>query len=75
SDTSRIVDRLIKKKLVSKKTCKMDKRLVDICITRQGLDILERLDNNTTQVEMYMSSLTEEEAEQLSKLLDKVRAK
>ncbi len=33
SDTSRIVDRLVKKELVEKAICEADKRLVDIRIT------------------------------------------
>ncbi len=74
SDTSRIVDRLIKKQLVSKKTCKNDKRLVDISITDNGLNLLTRLDQHTTQVEDSMANLTEAEAEMLSNLLDKLRA-
>lgn len=75
SDTSRIVDRLVKKKLVSKKTCNLDKRLVDICITKDGLSLLEKLDKSTAQVESHMNNLTEEEADLLSSLLDKARTK
>ncbi|HAD97769.1 MAG TPA: MarR family transcriptional regulator [Cryomorphaceae bacterium] len=75
SDTSRIVDRLIKKELVSKKTCKMDKRLVDICITGSGLDLLDKLDAKSSQIEIHMGSLSEEEAGLLSNLLDKARAR
>src|SRR5215831_20447035 len=36
SDTSRIVDRLIKKGLVKKNVCKADRRLVDVIITEKG---------------------------------------
>ena len=37
SDTSRIVDRLIKKELVDKTICATDKRLVDISISTKGI--------------------------------------
>lgn len=73
SDTSRIVDRLVKKELVEKKTCKEDKRLVDIIITPCGLELLSRLDQNSDQIDNHFHGLTEEEAETLSNLLDKVR--
>ena len=73
SDTSRIVDRLVKKELVEKKTCKEDKRLVDIIITPCGLELLSRLDQNSDQIDNHFQGLTEEEAETLSNLLDKVR--
>src|SRR6187399_562326 len=36
SDTSRIVDRLVKKGLVKKSICKLDRRLVDVVITDKG---------------------------------------
>ncbi|MFT4022274.1 MAG: MarR family transcriptional regulator [Flavihumibacter sp.] len=37
SDTSRIVDRLVKKELVEKVTCPSDRRLVDVSISARGL--------------------------------------
>src|SRR5215470_980818 len=43
SDTSRIVDRLIKKELVKKTVCKSDRRLVDVIISDKGRKLLERL--------------------------------
>jgi DNA-binding MarR family transcriptional regulator len=45
SDTSRIVDRLIVKGLVEKTACIKDKRLVDITISKKGLQLLEKLDS------------------------------
>jgi len=73
SDTSRIVDRLVGKDLVEKCTCSKDKRLVDVTITEKGLDLLERLDAQSDHIQQIMANLSEEEAEQLSNLLDKLR--
>lgn len=73
SDTSRIVDRLVKKGLAEKTTCIADKRLVDIRISEKGLVLLEHLDIRNTDIDNIMHNLTEEEALQLSYLLDKVR--
>jgi len=73
SDTSRLVDRLIVKGLAEKTTCTSDKRLVDISISRKGLELLEQLDIRNADMDNIMCNLTNEEAIQLSSLLDKVR--
>lgn len=73
SDTSRIVDRLIVKDLVKKTTCPKDKRLVDVVITEKGQQLLKKLDEQSDKMDSVLDSLTEEEAEALSGLLDKLR--
>ena len=73
SDTSRIVDRLIKKQLVEKKTCKADKRLVDILITDCGLATLKRLDDHPDELNGHLKGISEEDAATLSDILDRVR--
>lgn len=73
SDTSRIVDRLVKKKLVKKTACEDDRRLVDIAITQQGMSILKELDGREQELDALLGALSEEEAETLSGLLDKLR--
>jgi DNA-binding MarR family transcriptional regulator len=75
SDTSRIVDRLVKKELAEKAICVSDKRLVDIRISEKGLALLENLDIRNNDIDNIMRNLTEEEAIQLSNLLDKIREK
>src|SRR5687768_10831488 len=73
SDTSRIVDRLVKKELVEKVICKTDRRLVDVTITDTGLQLLDKLDSYNEQMDAMLESLTEEEAKMLNQLLDKIR--
>jgi len=75
SDTSRIVDRLMKKRLVTKKTCKHDKRLVDVGITQFGLNLLAKIDAKEVKFDNALDNLSEEEASMLSDILDKIRAK
>jgi DNA-binding MarR family transcriptional regulator len=75
SDTSRIVDRLILKKLVTKKTSKMDSRLVEVRITEKGLELLAQLDDTDHKIASYLANLTEEEATLVSNLLDKMHSK
>src|SRR6476620_11704966 len=73
SDTSRIVDRLIKKELVQKVTCKSDRRLVDVTITEKGMQLLESLDFLTEEMDAQLSGLNVDEAKTLNHLLDKMR--
>jgi DNA-binding MarR family transcriptional regulator len=73
SDTSRIVDRLVKKELVQKVICKTDRRLVDVTITDTGMQLLDRLDSYNEQMDAMLANLTEEEAKLLNQLLDKIR--
>src|SRR5882762_3649029 len=73
SDTSRIVDRLLKKGLVKKITCKADRRLVDVTISDKGLKLLEKMDRHDNDMEAVFKNLTDAEAKTLNKLLDKLR--
>jgi DNA-binding MarR family transcriptional regulator len=73
SDTSRIVERLLKKGLVEKKVCTTDKRLVDVMISKKGLVILDKLDKKNPELDAMLQALTPEEAKMLNDLLDKIR--
>lgn len=73
SDTSRIVDRLILKRLVQKTTCQHDKRLVDVVITTEGQQILKQIDDLSSVMDGIIQGLTDDEARQLNVLLDKMR--
>ena len=44
SNTSRLVDRLIEKRLVTRKTCENNRRKVEIFITKNGLTMLEEIE-------------------------------
>jgi DNA-binding MarR family transcriptional regulator len=73
SDTSRIVERLLKKGLVEKKVCNADKRLVDVNISKKGLLLLEKLDKKSQELDKLLQNLSETEANTLNRLLDKIR--
>ncbi len=73
SDIPRLLDRLLKKKLITKTPCPDDKRAADILITKGGLDVLSKIDNLMDEIEKEDIHLTKEEATQLSNLLDKAR--
>lgn len=74
SNTSRLVDKLLAKELLIRKVCPSDRRAVDVVITPKGLDLLKDMDPIMDKWEENMHSLTPEEAEILSKLLDKLRS-
>src|SRR3954464_9485650 len=73
SDTSRIVDRLVKKELVVKEICKTDRRLVYVTITDTGLQLLDKLDSYNEQMDAMLGNLSEDDAKMLNQLLDKIR--
>ena len=73
SDTSRIVDRMVKKELVQKVVCDSDKRLVDVTISLKGKQLLEELDNYQHEMDGLLKNLNEEDAVTLNRLLDKIR--
>jgi DNA-binding MarR family transcriptional regulator len=73
SDTSRMVERLHQKGLVCRDECGRDKRLVDVSLTPEGEALVESLKVINPEMDALLRNLTKEEAEQLSKLLDKAR--
>jgi DNA-binding MarR family transcriptional regulator len=73
SDVSRLLDRLIGKKLVKKNQCPNDKRATDISITETGLELLKNLDLAINNLDSHFLDLSKEEAKLLSELLDKAR--
>lgn len=73
SNASRLVDKLVDKGLATRTVCPNDRRAVDVKITDAGLNLLTELDARQTEWEQRLTSLSAEEAEQLSVLLDKLR--
>ena len=73
SDVSRIIDRLVKKNLVSRCISDKDRRAVDIYITNDGLEILKRLDQKMSVLSVLEKTLSDDECKQLNYLLDKMR--
>ncbi len=74
SNASRLVDKLDSKGLVQRKTCKEDRRRVDIFITQKGMDLLrEASASMEDDLAAVFATLSSAEADQLSNLLDKLR--
>jgi DNA-binding MarR family transcriptional regulator len=73
SDIPRLLDRLIKKNLISKSPCPNDKRAADIIITEEGLNVLSQIDSQIDESQKTLIKLSKDEALHLSELLDKFR--
>lgn len=72
SNASRLVDRLEAKGLVDRTSCPNDRRQVDVVINKKGLDLIERA-SRASQNQLNGMNISEEEAEALSNILDKMR--
>ena len=73
SNSTRIVDKLIEKKMVSKIYDKIDRRLVNIKIIEKGLKLLEEIDKLGFTEIINMNNLTEERAKLMNEWLDELR--
>lgn len=72
-DASRIVDRLVQKDLVTRCTNSKDRRAVDIRISDEGLKVLCLIDKELKMKDFLGDNMTEDEAQTLCVLLDKMR--
>ncbi len=73
SDASRLVDRLEKLKLVEKKRNIDDRRLVAVKLSDQGVTLTDKIRHDEENGQNYLENLSDDEANLLSDLLDKIR--
>lgn len=73
SNASRLIDKLVDKNLLTRQICLNDRRQADILITQQGLELLKELDSPIEEIQGHFKNLSEEEAQTLNLLLDKLR--
>ncbi|WP_452601620.1 MarR family winged helix-turn-helix transcriptional regulator [Pontimicrobium sp. MEBiC06410] len=74
SNTTRLVDKLIVKELVTRNTCPSNRRKIEILITNKGLNIMKQIDDKLDIKENNLTkNLTNNELETLNNLLDKIR--
>lgn len=74
SNASRLVDKLLEKGLANRVSCPNDRRAVEVTITQAGLDLLKVVDKELKQIDALHPGFDEEDARQLSDLLDRLRA-
>ena len=70
---TRLLDKLITKKLVRRSRPKEDRRVVMVCVTAQGLELLAHLDRVVDQVFDNFPPATNAEMETLVDVLDRIR--
>lgn len=74
SNTTRLVDKLLLKELVTRNVCPENRRKIEVTITEKGLKILEDLDPKIDDHENnFAQKLTSEELRILNNLLEKYR--
>jgi DNA-binding MarR family transcriptional regulator len=73
SNTSRLIDKLLSKKLVDKQLSRDDRRAVDILINPSGFDILEKTTPLIAELEKLMHGFTVEDVEKVNQVLDGIR--
>lgn len=73
SDVSRIVDKLFQQALIVRNEDSADRRNKVLDITEKGLAILSEMDECEKQVDLMLKNLSESEAVELNRLLDKIR--
>ncbi|ALU75234.1 MarR family winged helix-turn-helix transcriptional regulator [Tenacibaculum finnmarkense] len=70
-NATRLMDKLCDKKFIERIRCEHDRRVVYINISKKGLELLTTIDSSKKL--NFLDNLTEEEADKLSVLLDKIR--
>lgn len=74
SNTTRLIDKLVKKEYAEKSINKTNKRKIDITITQDGLRLLDKIDELIDSTETsIMSTLDSHEITELIRLLGKIR--
>jgi DNA-binding MarR family transcriptional regulator len=74
SNATRLVEKLRQKDLLKRETCEKSRRQVDIRITEKGLAVLTKIDNECDSTLEALKSLSKTEAQELNRLLDKLRS-
>lgn len=70
-NATRLMDKLCDKELIERTRCENDRRIVYVKISEQGLKLLAKI--NIEEFNNHMNNITEDEAETLNKILDKIR--
>ena len=72
-DLTRLVDKLVKLGLLIRSTSPENRRRVDINISEEGIALTDKVSRDIDLFLDNLDTLTDEESEQLSNLLDKLR--
>jgi DNA-binding MarR family transcriptional regulator len=74
SNTTRLIDKLLLKNLVTREVCPENRRKIEVLITEKGLELLEELDPKVLENEkLFAANLNQKELVELNTLLEKYR--
>ena len=73
SNVTRLVDKLIEKGYVTRDICQANRRMIELRLTQEGSELLSKIDEQMPAFFQRFHTLTKEEANLLSQLLDKLR--
>jgi len=74
SNTTRLIDKLLLKELVTREVCPDNRRKIEVQITPKGLELLLELDPKVIEHEkMFANNLSQGELSELNHLLEKFR--
>lgn len=74
SNTTRLIDKLLLKDLVTREVCPENRRKIEVQITQKGLELLQELDPKVLENEkLFANNLEQSELDQLNTLLEKYR--
>jgi DNA-binding MarR family transcriptional regulator len=75
SNTTRLIDKLLLKELVTREVCPENRRKIEVLITNKGLELLKILDPKVLEYEnQFADNLSTTEKAQLNTLLEKYRS-
>lgn len=72
-DLTRLVDRLINKRYVTRSVCEVNRRKLDITINDKGLTLVKKIEPKLGSQFIKQKKITKKEAKELSRILDKMR--
>ena len=73
SNCTRLVEKLRQKGLLKRDICENNRRQVDIIITEKGLQVLKKVDSEAESWLESLKNITKSEAQELNRILDKLR--
>jgi len=73
-DLTRLLNRLIKKGYVTRNVCEENRRKLDIAITEEGIKLIKEIDPKLKKQFIDHPVISEEEANELNRILDKMRS-
>lgn len=73
SNTTRLIDKLIQKKLVKRNVCVKNRRKIELFITEDGLDFLKKIDPITDEIEKkILSNISSKDLNSLISILNSI---